>query len=626
MTMMSPPIPSRQPRKIERFRARIFRQFEPPVSIRLSEWANANIVLPANKRARPGKYRTWPYFREIFDTIGSGDYERITLQKPTQVGFTSGTMIAIAAQAAVNPCAMGLVVPSDDHAKEYVTDELMPIVEASPLTRGMFVEGRLQGRNTTKRKRFKTGASLKVLSARALASLRRHSFKFLVIDEADAFEVTREGDPIKIVEKRTFAHGDRTIVLGSSPSNEDTSAVERSYLTSDQRIFEIACPHCDDWFELLWEHIQWPEGEPDKAVAYCPKCGSQIDERLKPALVENGRWRATRPEIRGHAGFRFNALVSLLDNAAWPKLAQDFLDAKHGGPSTMQVFINTILAKTWKTTLGTSAELLAARAEPIGLPDRIPEEIVLLTCGADVQNDRIELTILGWPVAGAPAVLAHAVVDGNTLEDETWRSVDEFLRTRYRHPNGWDLKVDATAIDSGDGKVTQKVYDFCGPRLARRVYAIKGVSGARPIWAPSKRIAPNKTAKLFIVGHDGVKAAVLNLLSQDPSKEGERPHALRVSEDLEESWFEQVTNEVRKLKYVNNRPVVTFQPKRSGLPIEAADCLGYAWAVRQSPAVKAIDLRARAARRPVPPEEAAKAKPGAKPSGWGAWAARFNQG
>src|SRR6202020_2550294 len=114
---------------------------------------------------------------------------------------------------------------------------------------------------------------------------------------------------------------------------------------------------------------------------------------------------------RQSSRLRLNALVSLLPNAAWGKLAEEWLKAKRGGPAELQVFTNLILAKPWRTSINRlSAEVLAGRVEPIGL-ERIPEEIVLLTAGADVQDDRVEVCVLGWPLAGAPCVLAHAVID-----------------------------------------------------------------------------------------------------------------------------------------------------------------------------------------------------------------------
>jgi phage terminase large subunit GpA-like protein len=343
----------------------------------------------------------------------------------------------------------------------------------------------------------------------------------------------------------------------------------------------------------------------------------------QPALVERGRWRAQRPEVANHRGFRLNALVSLLPNAAWPKLAAEGLKAKRGGPAEMQVFTNLILGKTWKTSINRlSAEVLAGRVEPIGL-ERIPPEIVLLTAGADVQDDRIEVCVIGWPIAGAPCVLSHSVVDGSTLADETWANFDVFLRSRWTHPYGWEMKIDAAAVDSGghEGR-TQRVYDFCAARLHRQIYAIPGVGGARPVWARAQRV--KGTARLFIIGHDQVKTAVLELLSQEPFDADGRPnpHALRVSDELPEDWFDQVTGEVRRVRYVRNRAVIEFTPKRRGQRLEALDALCYGWAARQAPAVKAIDLRARAARRPLP---TGAAVPSAKRKSRAAtWAAHFN--
>ena len=113
---------------------------------------------------------------------------------------------------ATDPCSIGLLVPVDEDARDYVIDEFGPLFAATPALRGLTVSGRLTGRNTLARKTFKTAATLKILSARAPRRLRRHDFKVLYCDEIDAMEITAEGDPIVIAEKRTFAHADRKIV------------------------------------------------------------------------------------------------------------------------------------------------------------------------------------------------------------------------------------------------------------------------------------------------------------------------------------------------------------------------------------------------------------------------------
>jgi hypothetical protein len=57
-------------------------------------------------------------------------------------------------------------------------------------------------------------------------------------------------------------------------------------------------------------------------------------------------------------------------------------------------------------------------------------------------------------------------------------------------------------IDSGQW--TDKVYGFCFPRLARRIWAGKGAAGSRPALQASRgRIGGG--GKLFLVGVDALK-------------------------------------------------------------------------------------------------------------------------
>ena len=52
--------------------------------------------------------------------------------------------------------------------------------------------------------------------------------------------------------------------------------------------------------------------------------------------------------------------------------------------------MNTKLAETWKTgRVRPDAEGLMARREDYG--SAVPAEVALLTCGIDVQDDRLEL-------------------------------------------------------------------------------------------------------------------------------------------------------------------------------------------------------------------------------------------
>ena len=238
-------------------------------------------------------------------------------------------------------------------------------------------------------------------------------------------------------------------------------------------------------------------------------------------MVQNGVWRATKPEVTDHAGFRLNALVSLLANASWPKLAQEFIRAK-SDPAELQVFSNTVLAEGWSIPSQIDQTAVSARAEPISL-ENIPVEVIALTCGIDVQDDRCEASIVGWTRDHVAIVLAHFVIWGSYQDQSLWDEVDELLRTKWRHKWGGLLKVDATAIDCSDGDHADHIINFAVPRTARRVFATKGMAGPRPAFQMTK--SKSAAGKFAIVGVDGVKNTVFDRL--------QRARGLRFSNTLE---------------------------------------------------------------------------------------------
>src|SRR5262249_25483055 len=149
-------------------------------------------------------------------------------------------------------------------------------------------------------------------------------------------------------------------------------------------------------------------------------------------------------------------------------------------PERARTFKNRFLAETWKDDLSDLNDgELAARAEDFSL-DKIPAEVLIVTVGVDVADDRLESTTIGWTADGTMLVLGHRVHWGSPAENFCWADLDTLLKSEWKHPNGGKLKVDACCIDSGDGDWTDRVYAFCFPRAGRRVMAIKGQYGNRP--------------------------------------------------------------------------------------------------------------------------------------------------
>lgn len=544
---------------------RALAHLRPPPKLALATWMETHMRLPMGTTAIPGKIRLHAHQRGIADAISDPEIERVTVQKSARVGYSTLLVGMVGAYVHNEPAPILAVLPTESDARAFVVDQIEPVFEATPVLRGKLGAGADEsGRNTLVHRRF-PGGSLKIVPAKAPRNLRAHTARILIVDEADAMSVTEEGSPIKLAEMRTLTFSDRKIVIGSTPVFEETSHVIRAYAESDSRVFEVRPPCCDAPVEIMWKHIEWPEGEPDLAAFRCPHCDTLNHEKHKADMVANGAWRITRPEIKGHAGFRLNALISTLPNASWGKLAAEFIVAKKS-PDTLQAFVNTVLGEGWKETSEALDEsALMSRAEPFGL-QAIPQPVRVVTAGVDVQRDRIEITFLGFSETET-FVLGHSVVWGDPKESTTWAEVDDALRTAWKHPLGGLIRVDAAAVDSGDGETMDSVLAFCGPRFARRVVAIKGVSGNRPAIEASH----TKGSKLFIVGVDSIKARLITTLS--------RGKTFRFSDALSAEWFEQLTSERRITKHSRGQPVRVFE-RIMGRRAEALDCVVYALAVR----------------------------------------------
>lgn len=554
---------------VDEIAARAMRALIPPPKLRLSDWIEEHVILPDGVSAQPGPVRLWPFQREIADAIGDPAFERVTLVKPVRVGFTTLLTSAVASFVANDPAPILYLLPAEADCRDYVVSDLEPVFSASATVSTALADDTDVGeRNTMLSRRF-PGGSLKVVAAKSPRNLRRHNVRVLIIDEADGMDVTPEGSPILLAERRTLSFPDRKIILGSTPVRDDTSHVLRAFGQSDARIFEVPCVACGAFAEIQWGQIVWDEGRPETARWRCPNCEAEVHERHKPAMVSAGRWRATRPDVQGHAGFRLNALVSLHANASWAKLAAEFLAVKDD-PTTLQTFINTILAEGWR---GEGDELseddLASRGEGWGL-NLVPDEALVITVGCDVQHDRIEATLVGWGEDGVAFVLGHRVIWGAWDAPETWSDMDDLLRATFPHALGGRIGISAAAIDASDGVTMKAVTRFCGPRARRKVVAIKGAPGNRP---PIERAHKTKSGdKLWIVGVDAIKTQVFGRLT--------RGGTIRLSADLPPVWHEQVASERAVVRYRKGQPVRGFE-RIPGRRAEALDCLVYAVAARQ---------------------------------------------
>jgi phage terminase large subunit GpA-like protein len=175
-----------QIRHIAAVRARALRSLIPPPRLRLSEWIERNIHLPADLSALPGPVRLWPYQRAIADAISDPEVERVTLVKAARLGFTTLLTGTIGAYVANEPCPVLALLPVESDCRDFVVSDIEPIFAASPALRGLLGDDQEEGERESLLHRRFPGGSLKAVAARAPRNLRRHTARVLLVDEADA--------------------------------------------------------------------------------------------------------------------------------------------------------------------------------------------------------------------------------------------------------------------------------------------------------------------------------------------------------------------------------------------------------------------------------------------------------
>lgn len=551
---------------------------KPDPVLTVSEWADLYRVLPQKASAEPGKWRTSrvPYLAEILDCLSpSSPVERVVLQKGSQLGGTEAGLNWIAFIIHQSPGPIMAVQPTVETGKRWSRQRLGPMIEETPVLSGTVKEPRERDSgNTILSKEFRHGVII-ITGANSAVGLRSMPVRYLFLDEIDGYpaDVEGEGDPCSLAEKRTGTFARRKILLVSTPTIKGLSRIEREFLASDRRRYHLRCPHCGGMQVLKWAGIEWEkDGElhkPETTAYRCEHCSKLIPEHFKTRMLEGGQWIAENPGSGKSAGFHINALYSPIGWRSWADIVAEFLKVKNEA-TLLKTWVNTVLGETWdETGVTVDDNNLFSRREHYG-PD-IPMEAVLLTAGVDVQDDRLEVQVLGWGKGEECWSIEHQTFYGPPAETTVWNLLDLFLSKTYKHESGASLKITCACVDTG-GHFTSQAYAFVKPRQSRRVYAIKGSNQpGRPIVG---RPSINNMArvKLFSIGMDTAKDAVYSRLRI------EEPGAafIHFPMQYDQEFFRQLTAEKIVTKYSKGFPYRTWVKVRARN--EALDTFCYALA------------------------------------------------
>ena len=189
--------------------------------------------------------------------------------------------------------------------------------------------------------------------------------------------------------------------------------------------------------------------------------------------------------------------------------------------ATIKAFKNSELGEAWvEEGEAPDWQRLLERREDYSLGS-VPAGGLLLTAGADVQKDRIEVSIWAFGRGKESWLVEHRVLMGDTARDAVWKHLGELVAETWTHASGARLPLARLALDTGFA--TQEAYTFV--RLARdpRVMAVKGsAKGAALVGTPTAVDATTggkklrRGIKLFTVAVGIAKLEFYNSLRKVP--------------------------------------------------------------------------------------------------------------
>lgn len=582
------------------------RVFEPPPRMTVTEWADRFRYLSPESSGQHGKYTSsmTPYARAWMDSVNDPTATGVVLMVGAQLGKTECLNNIVGYFIDIEPSSLLMVQPTIDLGEAWSKERLAPMARDTPTLNGKVADVRSRDSGNTILHKTFPGGNLAIAGANAPSGLASRPRRVVLLDEVDRYPASAgtEGDPCALAIRRTETFWNPVVVMTSTPTVKGRSRIETEWEASDQRRLWCPCPKCGYRQTIKWANVRWEQEDGSDAHLVCEGCKEQLGDDDRRAMVRSGEWVAEHPE-RTLRGYHLPGIASLFRHKRGYRnrlhqMAAENIKAKAAGKETLRTWINTFLAETWEEDgEGVPWEPLMARVEDLS---RFPAGALLLTAGVDIQGDRFEVEIVAWGEGEESWSIHHQSVMGDFNNPETQAVLDEILERKWAHPDGAELGISCTFIDSGHK--TKAVYSYTRRRETRRIYACKGLGGPGiPIVGRPTRRGVERAA-LFTVGTDTAKDLIYSRLLSGAKDAG----YMHFPNDRPEDWFRQLTSEVRVTRYRNGVPYARFE-NPSKARNEALDLRVYATA-----ALALLRVDWKKLRQAIAPEK--QAKPAAGPT------------
>lgn len=590
------------------------------------EWADNYFYMSPESSYIEGPWKTAPSQIAILNSMCNDDIKEVNWLKSARVGYTKLICAAIGYFAEHKKRNIGVWQPDDGARDTFSKKHIDPMLRDVGPLRSIFPWLNKKSKfNTIENKAFSNRRELFLMGGKAAKNYREKSLDIVFYDELSKFDkdVEGEGSPTFLGDKRLEGSAFGKSIRGSSPTTIPDCQITEAAQESEQTFRRhIPCKHCGTHQELVFggkdiEYgLEWDKSlegsERARTARYrCRHCDETFSYADFIEADNDGYWLSDKglatvdgivfyesesfPENKKIAPTPESVtwiLNSLYSNfSPWSRIVIDWYKAQDN-PMKLKSFINTTLGEAFEEVekSKTEPEHLLARRENYGA--QVPDDVVFLTVGGDMQDHWSEFVVKGWTAAEESYVIDAFEIHGDPSVHEFWDQLEKPLRKSYKKANGEVMDWAVGCFDSG-GHFTDEVYKFTKRFGTMRMFPIKGASEyGKPIATkPKKKNAHG--VYLVMVGTDTAKDIIYSRVNIVPENFGDPTPGLMhfpILDWCNQSYFEQLLAEVKKPVMKNGvRKMVWVCP--SGKRNEKLDCEVYNLAaLRIAQQTMALDL------------------------------------
>ena len=512
--------------------------------------------------------------RQVLDTIVEPNIHRIVTMSSAQLLKSTVMLAAMEYFIVHDPSNMAYGSQSGASTQKFKTGKWQPSIDQSILRDYVTKKSDKNAANNQNTQQNIDGTNTYFINLNAPSTLRGITTKRIFLDEISGNTDDSEGDPIALASQRVKSFDDGLIMLASTPTNK-LDAIVQEYEAGDQRKFNVPCPKCNHYHELVFDNVRFdwevlPNGRkkavPETAKLLCPNCEHHITEGERVRAIAAGHWLATNPSGK-YPSYHVSRLYSPINTIE--STVEDFSNAHYN--FDLQSFYNNSLGLPYEPEENKEHNLielenLREEISVLAIPD-----VLGICLAVDQQNDRLECTTLGF-TEKTLFVLDHRSffgVDCNQIGSKAFTELTQYSKGVFKTVSGRPVRVLAGFLDSSNGNATQTVYTYCNSYnpLFKPIKG-EGCSTTKPLFRSSR----TGGHELQILNVNLAKSTINKMLRTCLVDKKNNP-PIRFSETLPDDYFNQLTAERVDVK----NGFKQWSLKVSGSRNEALDCLVYAY-------------------------------------------------